>query len=183
MSEDFGAWLAGISKVLDRNGVSDVPCGECTACCRASQFVHVEPDELETLARIPRALLFPTPNAPVGHRVMGYDERGHCPMLVDDRCSIYEVRPRACRAYDCRVFSATEVFPEEPEKVEVVARARAWTFTYAADTDRRAHQRLVELAASIRSDARPVPGSTATHVALGAIARFVASDSQPGRDS
>lgn len=183
MSEDFGAWLAGITKVLDRNGESDVPCSGCTACCRASQFVHVEPDELETLARIPRTLLFPAPNAPVGHRVMGYDERGHCPMLIDDRCSIYDVRPRACRAYDCRVFAATNVFPDEPEKVEVATRARAWTFTYAADADRRSHQRLAAGAASVRDEARSVPGSSATHIAIGAIVRFVASESEPGRDS
>jgi hypothetical protein len=25
-------------------------------------------------------------------------------MLVDDRCSIYEDRPRACRTYDCRIL-------------------------------------------------------------------------------
>ena len=25
-------------------------------------------------------------------------------MLVDDACSIYEHRPRACRTYDCRIF-------------------------------------------------------------------------------
>ena len=183
MSEDFGAWLAGITKVLDRDGVSDVPCGACTACCRASQFVHVEPDEVETLARIPHALLFPAPNAPLGHRVMGFDERGHCPMFVDNRCSIYEVRPRACRSYDCRVFSATAVFPEEAEKAEVAARARAWTFAYAADADRRSHQRLAAVAASVRDEAGSVPGSTATHIAIAAIVRFVANESEPGRDS
>lgn len=183
MSEDFGAWLAGITRVLDRDGASDVPCGECTACCRASQFVHVEPDELETLARIPRALLFPAPNAPIGHRVMGYDERGHCPMFVDDRCSIYEVRPRACRAYDCRVFSAADVFPDELEKAEVATRARAWTFTYASGADRQSHERLAALAASMRSDAGSVPGSTATHIAVASIVGFVASDSETGRDS
>ena len=183
MGEEFGAWLTGITKVLDRDGVSDVPCGSCTACCRASQFVHVEPDELETLARIPRALLFPAPGAPIDHRVMGYDERGHCPMLIDDRCSIYEVRPRACRAYDCRVFSATHVFPEETEKAEVASRARGWTFTYAAEADRQCHRRLVAVAGSIRDEAESVPGLTATHIAIAAIVNLVASDSEPGRDS
>ena len=28
-------------------------------------------------------------------------------MLVDGRCSIYEHRPRTCRTYDCRIFTAT----------------------------------------------------------------------------
>ena len=38
---------------------SDVPCNGCTACCRSSQFVHVGPDEADTLAHIPAELLFP----------------------------------------------------------------------------------------------------------------------------
>src|SRR5688572_7337692 len=84
----------------------DVPCGGCTACCRSSYFVHIEPDETATLRRIPKALLFPAPGQPRGHVVLGYDERGQCPMLVDDRCSIYEDRPRTCRQFDCRVFVA-----------------------------------------------------------------------------
>jgi uncharacterized protein len=73
----FSAWLGQIG--------ADVPCGTCTACCTSSQFVHIEPDEAETLARIPRALLFPAPGRPKGHVLMGYDERGHCPMFVDGR--------------------------------------------------------------------------------------------------
>jgi len=102
VSDEFGAWLAGITKVLERDGVSDVPCGECTACCRASQFVHVGPDELETLV---------------------------------------------------------------------------------SNVDRRSHQRLGAVAASMRDEAGSVPGSTATHIAIAAIVRFVASESELGRDS
>ncbi|HET7720760.1 MAG TPA: YkgJ family cysteine cluster protein, partial [Acidimicrobiales bacterium] len=94
----FSTWLVRI-------GV-DVPCGTCTACCTSSQFVHIGPDERDTLSRIPKALLFPAPGQPKGHVVMGYDERGHCPMFVDGACSIYEHRPRTCRTYDCRVFPA-----------------------------------------------------------------------------
>ena len=85
---------------------SEVPCDGCTACCTSSQFVHIGPDETDTLARIPRRLLFPAPRLPAGHVLMGYDENGHCPMLVDGACSIYEHRPRTCRTYDCRVFPA-----------------------------------------------------------------------------
>ena len=38
---------------------SDVPCGNCTACCTASQFIHIGPDETDTLAHIPASLLSP----------------------------------------------------------------------------------------------------------------------------
>jgi len=71
--------------------------------------VHIGPDEHETLARIPAALRFPAPGSPHGHVVLGYDEHGRCPMLVDGGCSIYEHRPRTCRTYDCRIFPATGV--------------------------------------------------------------------------
>ena len=135
---DFGSWLVAIGAAVRGERGSDVPCAGCTACCRASQFILVEPDERDTLAHVPPELLFPAPRMPRGHRVLGYDERGHCPMLVDDRCSIYEHRPRACRAYDCRVFAATGVELDDPTKAEVLARVRRWRFRGDDHARRRA---------------------------------------------
>ena len=85
---------------------AEVPCGSCVACCRSSMFIQIEPDEKRTIARIPRELLFPAPGRPKGHWVMGYDEAWRCPMLVEERCSIYEDPPRTCRMFDCRVMAA-----------------------------------------------------------------------------
>ena len=126
----------------------DVPCGDCTACCTSSQFVHIGPEEKEALARIPRALRFPAPGLPKGHMVMGYDEGGHCPMFVDGSCSIYEHRPRTCRTYDCRVFPAAGL---EPQATTIAARARRWRFDppTAEDDDLRA---AVRSAADYLSD-------------------------------
>ena len=101
---------------------SAVPCDGCTACCRSAQFVHIGPEETDTLARIPAELLVPAPGQP-GHRVMGYDERGHCPMLVDGACSIYAHRPKTCRTYDCRIYAAAGV---ETGRPEIDARVRQW---------------------------------------------------------
>src|SRR5437763_4457379 len=95
--------------VIEGNAGAEVPCAGCTACCTSYQFVHIGPEETETLARIPAALLAPAPGRPSGHMVLGYDDRGQCPMLVDNQCSIYSHRPRTCRAYDCRVFAATGI--------------------------------------------------------------------------
>ena len=103
-------WLDELDAASDMH----VPCGACTACCTSSQFVHIEPDETDTLAHVPAVLRFPAPGLPKGHVVMGYDERGHCPMLVDGACSIYEHRPRTCRTYDCRIFAVTGVEPDQP---------------------------------------------------------------------
>src|SRR5262249_61313433 len=93
----------------------------------------VRPDETRTLARIPKALLVPAPGLPKGHRVMGYDANGHCPMLVDNACSIYADRPQTCRTYDCRVFAATGIDPGD--KPLIRERADAWRFDYPTERD------------------------------------------------
>jgi len=93
----FSDWLVAVGRAIDGEQGSDVACGACTACCTSSQFVHIGPDETDALAHIPTALTFPAPGLPAGHVLLGYDERGHCPMLVDGACSIYEHRPRTCR--------------------------------------------------------------------------------------
>jgi Fe-S-cluster containining protein len=120
-----------------------VPCGGCTACCASSQFVHIEPDEHDTLAHVPPELLFPAPFRPPGHVLLGYDEHGRCPMLGERGCSIYEHRPRTCRTYDCRVFAATGIEPDRGEAA-VAQRVERWRFAFptAADRERRAAVRL-----------------------------------------
>lgn len=177
---DFGDWLTGIGGALRGERSSDVPCGACTACCTASQFIHVAPDETETLARIPRALLFPAPGAPKGHVLMGYDERGHCPMLVENACSIYDHRPRACRTYDCRVFPASGVFPDEPEKAHVAARAKRWRFSYAAESDRVPHEAIRAAATFLREHPEVFPPGSApnrgTQLAVAAVQRILVAD-------
>jgi uncharacterized protein len=161
---DFGSWLDAMQSALRGDADAAVPCGGCTACCTSSQFVQIGADETETVAHIPKALLFPAPGRPKGHLVLGYDERGHCPMLVDGRCSIYEHRPRTCRAYDCRIFTATglDVDAEDPHKEAIAHRARRWRFTFPTDDDRRRH-------AAVRTATRTVPATSVTHLAVRAI--------------
>ena len=165
----FSVWLAETRRALDGAANADVPCNGCTACCRAAQFVHIGADEIETLARVPRELQFPAPGGAAGDVVLGYDERGHCPMLVDDACSIYEHRPRACRMYDCRVFAATGVTPAEP----VAVRVRRWRFDYASDGDRVAHDAL-------RAGAAALTASNPTEQAVVAVRAHLSGRSPSG---
>jgi Fe-S-cluster containining protein len=159
---DFGVWLADTAAVVRGEKAADVPCAGCTACCRASQFVHIEPDETDTLAHIPAPLLFPAPQRPPGHMVIGYDERGHCPMLINDRCSIYAHRPRTCRAYDCRMFAATGVEVDD-DKSDLAVRVRRWQFGFENENDIHAYEALREIA-------RDVPERNPTDRAAAAIA-------------
>ena len=124
----FSEWLDDLHAALRGEGDAVVPCGACTACCTSSQFVHIAPDETDTLAHVPAELRFPAPGLPKGHVVLGYDERGHCPMLVDGACSIYEHRPRTCRTYDCRVFAASGIEPDASQPA-IVERVQRWRFT------------------------------------------------------
>src|SRR3954462_9632098 len=133
----FTAWLGEMTEALTGGRTSTVPCGSCTACCTSSQFIHIGPAETEALAHIPAGLLFPAPGRPKGHVLLGYDERGHCPMLVDGRCSIYAHRPRTCRASDCRIFAAAglDVDAEDEHKEAIARRARRWRFGFPTDDD------------------------------------------------
>src|SRR5262249_40629696 len=111
-------------------------------------------DEHDALKHIPPELLFPAPGRPAGHLVMGYDERGHCPMLIENRCSIYAHRPRACRMYDCRVFAATGVEPNSA----IAERVRAWEFSYSTSDGAATRETLIATAEELRAT---IPNATA----------------------
>jgi hypothetical protein len=171
----FSTWLADVVGAIRGERTMDVPCNGCTACCTASQFVPIGPDETDTLARIPAALLFPAPREPEGHVVLGYDERGHCPMLVEGHCTIYAHRPRACRTYDCRVLAAAglDASRDDATKAGIARRVGQWRFDYPTPADRRLHDAVRATAATLEEQvgAGP-PGShppTATQVAIRAI--------------
>ena len=170
---DFSSWMIEIQGAIRGEHGSDVPCDGCTACCTSSQFIHVGPDESDTLAHIPAELLFPAPGLPPGHVVLGYDERGHCPMLIDDECSIYEHRPRTCRTYDCRIFPAAGLRIDDADKAEIARRAQRWRFSYPTEADRQQHD-AVRAAATLlqeQADRRPdrAVAMNTTQLALRAI--------------
>jgi len=132
---DFSSWMAEIQGAIRTGRSAAVPCDGCTACCTSSQFIHIAPDETDTLSRIPADLLFAAPRLPPGNVLLGYDERGHCPMLVDNTCSIYAHRPRTCRTYDCRIFPASGIELDDEDKVQIAQQARRWRFDFPTQTD------------------------------------------------
>lgn len=151
----FGPWLEHTLAAFDGRVDADVPCGSCAACCSSGQFVHIEPDEVEALARVPAALRFPAPGLPAGHVVLPHDDRGRCPMLGEHGCTIYEHRPRTCRIYDCRIFTAADVEPDDDQPL-IADRVRRWRFD-VADGDRSALD-AVRLVARVLTDPRAHPG-------------------------
>jgi uncharacterized protein len=166
---DFSTWLAEIEGALRGDHGSDVPCGTCTACCTSSQFIHIAPDETDALAHIPRELTFAAPRLPKGHVLMGYNEHGHCPMLIDNACSIYEHRPLTCRTYDCRVFPAAGLDVDDEAKVLIGSQAQRWHFRFPSSTDEREHRAVRAAAAFLREKAADIAPVTNTQRAVLAI--------------
>jgi len=131
---NFSSWMTEVQGAIRRGQDSVVPCDGCTACCTSSQFIHIGPDETDTLSRIPAELLFTAPRLPPGNVLLGYDERGHCPMLIDNECSIYAYRPRTCRTYDCRIFPASGIELDDVDKTQIAQQARRWRFDFPTQT-------------------------------------------------
>jgi len=169
----FSAWLRDTRNALIKETGTDVPCGECNACCRSSYFIHIRPGEIRTLSHIPRKLLFPAPSLPKGNVLMGYDEHGRCPMLIDDRCSIYEHRSLTCRAYDCRIFSAAGIDAGDDDKAPINQQVRRWRFDFPAKRDRDEHAAVRAAAAFLREHAECFPAGAApgnpSQIALAAL--------------
>lgn len=150
---NFSEWLRDTETAL-RSGQAEanVPCGACTACCRSSMLIHIRPEETNAIARIPRELLSPARGWPKGHLMLGFNDRGHCPMLVDDQCSIYADRPQTCRRYDCRVFAATAIPLTTPPQPEIARRVAQWEFQYESDAGREEHRMVKRAAAFLRQN-------------------------------
>ncbi|MCU1371908.1 MAG: hypothetical protein JWO77_3102 [Ilumatobacteraceae bacterium] len=185
---ELGPWLDALPGAIAGDHDADVPCGSCTGCCTSSQFIAIGPDEVDALRAIPAALRFPAPGRPAGHVLLGYGERGHCPMLVDGACSIYDHRPRTCRTYDCRVFAAAGLEPDDATKAAITERVRRWQFAHVSTDDEVRHD-AVRAAARFIDDAADrwpsgtVPATT-THRAVLATQiheLFLAPDPSTGR--
>jgi Fe-S-cluster containining protein len=181
----FSAWVGDMHRALSTGADADVPCGSCVACCASSQFVHIEPDEADALSHIPRQLLFPAPGLPRGHVLMGYDDRGRCPMLTDAGCSIYEHRPRTCRVYDCRVFPAADVTPDS-DKPLIARQARRWRFDHPSSDDQTRHEATRSAAVFLRrhrddlpADVTPRNASQHAVAALAVHDLFVGAEPDP----
>jgi hypothetical protein len=152
----FSVWLDRIRRAQKTKAGADVPCGECRGCCTSSYFIHIDPGEKDALAAIPKRLRFPAPGLPKGHVLLGYDEKGHCPMFKDNACSIYAHRPQTCRDYDCRVFAAAGL-AADADKPRIAGQAVRWKFAFPKDADRKRFAAVRAAAAFLSENAALFP--------------------------
>lgn len=154
----FSSWLRRTRSALIKGTEAEVHCGECNVCCTSSYFIHIKPEETQTLARINRKLLFAAPGLPRGNVLLGYDKNGRCPMLINNKCSIYEHRPLTCRRYDCRIFTAAGIAAGEDDKALITQHIRHWKFSYPTKLDYDQHSAVKASAMFIREHAECFPG-------------------------
>lgn len=95
-----------LTSIVSDEPISDVPCGTCNFCCKVLS-PHLTPEEISS-GKYPVSLVQPTEemlqiDPTIGPIVTMFKSKdGGCSMLIDEKCSIYEDRPLACRQYDCR---------------------------------------------------------------------------------
>jgi Fe-S-cluster containining protein len=154
----FGSWLSQARASLRGNGGAEVACGDCIGCCTSSLFIHIRPEDSQTLAKVPAKLLVRAPGWPRGHMVMGFSKDGACLMLNESKCSIYQQRPRTCRDYDCRIFAAAGIDAGGKDKTIINKRVREWLFTYPAESDEFAHNAVRSAASFIQKQSASFPG-------------------------
>lgn len=155
---DFSTWLhTTLANLKDEQGV-EVDCRTCTGCCTSSYFIHIRPDETQTLAQIPRRLRVAAPGMPSGHVLLGFNQEGVCPMLKGGQCAIYSHRPQTCRNYDCRVFAAVGLEAGGDDKAHINQRIHRWEFSFPTPRDRQEKQAVQAAAQFIRDHAEQFPG-------------------------
>jgi Fe-S-cluster containining protein len=179
---NFSDWLRAMRAALSSEGGMDVACGDCRGCCTSSYYIKVRAGEAAALARIGEANLEAEP-ARDGSRLMGFRENGHCLMLLDRTCSIYSDRPETCRAYDCRVYTASGMDAGEGRQ-EINARIARWRFDYPTERDREEQRAVTAVANHLRQHPVRFPGgripSRASEIAVLAVKAYtVFLDSPP----
>jgi Fe-S-cluster containining protein len=150
----------------------------------SSYLIPIRPEDKDALAHVPQHLLVDAPGMAPGQRMMSYRENGHCPMLSEGKCTIYEHRPQTCRDYDCRVFAAAGIDAGGPAKFVINERVRSWEFSYQTEEERRAHEAVRSAATFIQKKRESFPGGRApsapTGIAVLALKAYpVFLDAQP----
>lgn len=107
-------------------------CTLCGRCCRRPGVVVIEPDEL---VRIAHSLQIGA-DAVVQRYGLSATERGFwleldgvaCPFLLDDRCSIHEIKPRQCRTYPFwpEIVGDDAAWQAEAEHCPGIGRGPSW---------------------------------------------------------
>jgi uncharacterized protein len=153
----FSDWLHKTREALFSGSPRDVACGDCIGCCTSHYNIHIDPEEKTTLNAIPKKYWIPAPNRPEGCIVLGYFTNGACPMLVDNKCSIYECRPITCQRYDCRIAAAAGMRVDGEERYLINESIQSWQFVHPTDQDRKEQEAVKKAATFLQENEQCFP--------------------------
>lgn len=105
---------------------SPVPCGSCTLCCHGKVFLF--PGEDANGLRVVQDRRI---DGKILRRLVTKPD-GDCIHLGDGGCTVYEIRPRICRVFDCREHYGLpaaerrrrEALLKSPRDQAIIARGR-----------------------------------------------------------
>jgi hypothetical protein len=119
-----GEFLASFNRTA--GAARSVPCNGCVACCY-HPCVDVDPDQerADDLAHLDLV------SHPKGGLALRKREDGACVHLGPIGCTVYAHRPRACRSYDCRIYSVIGV----ADHYDNDQTAPGWVFDVVTETD------------------------------------------------
>lgn len=119
MEHHVKVWNIKVTTVEQPGEDSDVNCGNCEAPCCKGIFVPLLTEKEFFSGKYPIKVIdvpefkdkLPSAENIIGLAVL----KNGCIFLKDNKCSIYEDRPKACRIYDCRKDNRKEIkeFVEE----------------------------------------------------------------------
>lgn len=104
---------------------ADVPCGTCTLCCRVYRVPLAPWEDPADFAGLVEG------DGSGGWRLRHGPDNA-CINLVEGRCTIYERRPAACRAFDCRSASLNPAAPGG-QLAEIARRGREMLEAFGED--------------------------------------------------
>lgn len=157
------SWLRRYRKAMLSGAGTNVPCGECTACCRSNEYIVLQADEVE---RFDGVVINPD-----GEPSIQTLPDGRCPYLDEEKgCTIYDERPQNCRNFDCRTMLFCRTLPgDRPLIAEAI---RQWEPAYRTVEDHVTGIAL-RLAATALYDEGKSADIAAALAALGEYERFL----------
>ncbi|MEA3290809.1 MAG: YkgJ family cysteine cluster protein [Pseudomonadota bacterium] len=99
------SWLRHYRKAMRDGTGTNVPCGDCTACCRSNEYIVLQADEVAQFDNVV--------TNPDGEPSIETLPDGRCPYLDNEGCSVYATRPRNCRDFDCRAMLFCRALPTD----------------------------------------------------------------------
>jgi hypothetical protein len=88
-----------LSRSHQKTEVELVNCGTCVACCKQAVMLMGDEDHTQYEVHTVHGANLVDGTSPT-HWLKRQDN-GDCFYLVDDKCSIYDRRPRICKAFSC----------------------------------------------------------------------------------